>query len=171
MPTITSSADRHVNPEGGDPPGLVGVQLAGGLHPLTLTPHDPTGWTLQQLEGSVSQGQQLIQRASSYLAYARANPGPYQLIMSRLLDNDHRFADIVALRQRAIGGVISLIISASDPVIDQQTAKFRGVSMWSMLYGHLILDNELQQPIDSQTALDGAVARLATRMALLTVES
>ena len=129
-------------------------------------------WTdlCEQLEadGADDPCQQLIQRASSYLAYARANPGPYLLITSRLLDNDHRFADIVTLRQRAIGGVISLIISASDPVIDQHTAKFRGVSMWSMLHGHLVLDSELQEPTNSQSALDDAVAHLATRMALLT---
>ncbi len=132
-------------------------------------------WTdlCDQLEaaGEGDPCQQLIQRASSYLAYARANPGPYQLITSRLLDNAHRFADIVALRERAIRGVISLITSASDPAIDQQTAKFRGVSMWSMLHGHLILDSELQAPAGSHSALDGAVARLATRMALLTVEA
>jgi hypothetical protein len=93
------------------------------------------------------------------------------LIASRLLDNDHRFVEIVALRERAIGGVISLIIAASDPVIDQQTAKFRGVSMWSMLHGHLVLDDGLNEPIDSQATLDAGVAPLATRMALLAVET
>lgn len=126
---------------------------------------------LLETDGATDPRQQLLQRASNYLAYARANPGPYQLITSRLLDNDHRFAEIVALRERAIGGVISLIVAASDPLIDQPTAKFRGVSMWSMLHGHLILDNELKGSNHSRTALDSAVAKLATRMALLAVES
>lgn len=126
-----------------------------------------------QLEDDGDDGprERLLRRATTYLAYARANPGPYRLITSRLFDDVDRFAEVSELRKRAIGGVITLIIAASGPRLDQQAAKFLGVSMWSMLHGHLILGNAPSDPLDSLAELDAAVARLATRMALLPDDS
>ncbi len=110
---------------------------------------------------------QLLRRAMAYLRYARANPGPYLLMTSRLLDDDHRFEEIVALRAQAMGGTIALITSAGEVPIDQATAKVRGIALWSMLHGHVALDVSTTEPDIDQQDLDEAVAQLATNMALL----
>jgi len=126
-----------------------------------------------QLEDDGANGplDQLLERAKAYLAYARANPGPYQLITSRLFVEVERFPEIVELRARAMGGVIALIIAVREPSIDRPTAKFLGVSMWSLLHGHLMLNNESSGLLDSQATLDSEIAQLATQMAQLPVES
>ena len=132
-------------------------------------------WTdlCDQLEDDGANGplDQLLERAKTYLAYARANPGPYQLITSRLFVDVERFPQIVELRARAMGGVIDLIVAARDPGVDRPTAKFLGVSMWSLLHGHLMLNNETSGLLDSQGTLDDEIARLATHMAQLSVPS
>lgn len=114
---------------------------------------------------------QLLERARTYLAYARANPGPYQLITSRLFVDVERFPRIVELRARAMGGIIDLIIAARDPGTDRSTAKFLGVSMWSLLHGHLMLNNDSSGLLDSQATLDDEIARLTTQMAQFPVPS
>lgn len=126
-----------------------------------------------QLEDDGSNGplDQLLERATTYLAYARAYPGPYQLITSRLFVDVERFPEIVELRARAMGGVIALIMAAREPCFDRPTAKFLGVSMWSLLHGHLMLNNETSGLLDSQATLDVEIARLATQMAKLPVSS
>lgn len=116
-------------------------------------------------DGGGAPEQRLMTRASTYLRFARAHPGSYHLITSRLLDDDHRFVEIAALRGRAMSGAVELIISASAPALDSSAAKFRGVALWSLLHGHLTLDNELEHARSAE--LDGAVAELAARMALL----
>jgi len=70
-----------------------------------------------------------------------------------------------------MGGVITLIVAAREPSIDRPTAKFLGVSMWSLLHGHLMLNNETSGQLDSQATLDGEIAQLARQMAQLPVES
>lgn len=112
---------------------------------------------------------QLAGQASSYLRFARSNPGSYRLITIRLLDGEDRFDEILALRARAVGHVIGVILTAADPSIDQPTAKVRGLAMWSLLHGHLTLDegNSTTSHVDA----DRTIARLATRMALLPVEA
>jgi AcrR family transcriptional regulator len=124
-----------------------------------------------QLEDDGANGplDQLLERAKIYLAYARANPGPYQLITSRLFVDVERFPQIVELRARAMGGVIDLIVAARDPGMDRPTAKFLGVSMWSLLHGHLMLNNDSSGLLDSHATLDDEIARLATQMAQLPV--
>lgn len=132
-------------------------------------------WTdlCDQLENDGANGplDQLLERAKTYLAYARANPGPYQLITSRLFVDVERFPRIVELRARAMGGVIDLIIAVRDPGMDRPTAKFLGVSMWSLLHGHLMLNNDSSGLLDSQATLDDEIARLATQMAQFPVPS
>lgn len=122
---------------------------------------------LLEADGADEPREQLLNRAMTYLAYARANPGPYRLITSRLFDDAEQFIEIHELRSRAIGGVISTIIAAIDSKIDRETAKFLGVSMWSMLHGHLILNDKPGNLFSSQAAFDSAIAQLATRLALL----
>jgi len=130
-------------------------------------------WTdlCDQLEDDGANGplDQLLERAKTYLAYARANPGPYQLITSRLFVDVEQFPQIVELRARAMGGVIDLIIAVRDPGMARPTAKFLGVSMWSLLHGHLMLNNETSGLLDSQDTLDDEIAHLATQMAQLPV--
>lgn len=121
---------------------------------------------LLEADGAGEPREQLLNRAMTYLAYARANPGPYRLITSRLFDSAGQFPEIHELRARAMGGVISTIM-ASAPQIDREKAKFLGVSMWSMLHGHLILNTEPEKLFVSQAEFDVAVAELATRMALI----
>jgi len=132
-------------------------------------------WTdlCEQLEDDGGNGplDQLLERAKTYLAYARANPGPYQLITSRLFVDVERFPEIVELRARAMGGIITLILAAREPSIDRLSAKFLGVSMWSLLHGHLMLNNETSGLLDSQATLDDEIARLAAQMAQLPVSS
>lgn len=111
--------------------------------------------------------EQLLQRAQKYLAYARKNPGPYRLITSRLFEDQKKFSEIAELRARAMGGVISLILYARHPEIDRQTAKLLGVSMWSMLHGHLVLDIEYSSLIGPRAHLDQAIAEIATNVAFL----
>ena len=111
--------------------------------------------------------EQLLQRAHRYLDYARKNPGPYRLITSRLFENQEKFSEIAELRARAMGGVISLILYARHPEIDRKTAKLLGVSMWSMLHGHLVLDNDYSGLVASRADLDLAIAELATNVAFL----
>jgi hypothetical protein len=48
-----------------------------------------------------------------------------------------------------MGGVITLIVAAREPSIDRLTAKFLGVNMWSLLHGHLMLNNETSGLLDS----------------------
>lgn len=122
---------------------------------------------LLEADGSQEPREQLLNRAMTYLAYARANPGPYRLITSRLFDSVQEFTEIHELRARAIGGVISTIMAGTGPEISRDTAKFLGVSMWSMLHGHLILNTEPDKLFASHAEFDTAVAQLATRMALL----
>lgn len=122
-------------------------------------------------DGAGGPRERLLRRATTYLAYARANTGSYRLITSRLFDDAQRFVQVSELRKRAIGGVTMLIVAASGPSLDQPTAKFLGVSMWSMLHGHLILGNAPSDPLESLAELDAVVARLATRMALLPDDS
>ncbi len=107
--------------------------------------------------------EQLLQRADTYLRFARTNPGPYRLMTSRLLDGDDRFGEIVTFRSRAMAGVIPLIMSGAEADIDPASAKLRGIALWSTLHGHVTLDA-------NTTALDHGVARLATRMAVLPPE-
>lgn len=122
---------------------------------------------LLEADGAGEPREQLLNRAMTYLAYARANPGPYRLITSRLFDSAQEFPEIHELRARAMGGVISTIIAASGPQIDREGAKFLGVSMWSMLHGHLILNTEPDKLFATQAEFDASVAKLATRMALI----
>lgn len=122
---------------------------------------------LLEADGATEPSEQLLNRAMTYLAYARANPGPYRLITSRLFDSAAQFPEIHELRARAMGGVISTIIAASGPRIDREKAKFLGVSIWSMLHGHLILSTEPDKLFASQAEFDTAIAQLATQMALL----
>lgn len=124
-----------------------------------------------QLEDDGGNGapERLLKRAQTYLAYARANPGPYQLITSRLFVDVERFPEIVELRARAMGGVIDVIMAVRGPGVDRPTAKFLGVSMWSLLHGHLMLNNETSGLLDSQASLDEEIAVLATQMAQLPV--
>lgn len=126
-----------------------------------------------QLEDDGGNGprDRLLARAKTYLAYARANPGPYQLITSRLFVDVEQFPEIVELRARAMGGVIDVIIAARGPGIDRPTAKFLGVSMWSLLHGHLVLNSESAGLLDSDETLDHEIALLATQMAQIPVES
>lgn len=125
----------------------------------------------QQLEIAPSTLAGELQRLSSFFIYARSNPGPYQLITSRLFVDAERFPRIVELRARAMDGVIDLIIAVRDPGMDRPTAKFLGVSMWSLLHGHLMLNNDSSGLLDSQATLDDEIARLATHMAQLPVPS
>lgn len=122
-----------------------------------------------QLEDDGPEGarEQLLQRAHKYLAFARKNPGPYRLITSRLFEDQEKYGEIAELRARAMGGVISLILYARHPEIDRKTAKLLGVSMWSMLHGHLVLDNEYSGLVPSRAHLDKAIAEIATKVAFL----
>jgi AcrR family transcriptional regulator len=122
---------------------------------------------LLEADGSDEPRERLLNRAMTYLAYARANPGPYRLITSRLFDSAEEFPEIHELRARAMGGVIGTIIAASSPEIDREEAKFLGVSMWSMLHGHLVLNTQPDKLFASHAEFDAAIAHLATRMALL----
>lgn len=122
---------------------------------------------LLEADGAAEPREQLLNRAMTYLAYARANPGPYRLITSRLFDSAEQFQEIHELRARAIGGVISIIMAVSDPEMDRRKAKFLGVSMWSMLHGHVTLNNEPGELFVSRAEFDKSIAYLATRMVLL----
>ncbi|MGH1488315.1 MAG: TetR/AcrR family transcriptional regulator [Acidimicrobiales bacterium] len=128
-------------------------------------------WThlCEQLEADETSDphQALLRRANIYMDYARSNPGPYRLMTSRLLDDDRRFEEIVALRARAMGGVIDLIVAAPGPSLSQAQAKLRGVALWSMLHGQASL--EINQSLIDASELDLAmeIPRLAVRMALL----
>ncbi len=62
-------------------------------------------------------------------------------------------------------------LAAREPSIDRPSAKFLGVSMWSLLHGHLMLNNETRGLLDSHATLDDEIARLATQMAQLPVPS
>lgn len=121
-----------------------------------------------QLEDDGGNGvqEQLLRRATTYLAYARANPGPYRLITSRLFENSRSFPEIGEQRARAMGGVISLIMAATKPTLDRKSAKFLGLCMWSMLHGHLILNHEPSEMFDSLPSLDRDVAIHSVNTAL-----
>ena len=128
-------------------------------------------WTdlCEKLEagGSGDAAERLTKQVAAYLRFARKNPGPYQLITSRQLDADRRSGEIEQLRARAMSGVTASIIAATEPALDPAAAKLRGIALWSMLHGHLALNVDPADLAGTTPRSDKAIARLATRMALL----
>lgn len=105
-------------------------------------------------------------KASVYIDYALSNPGAYRLMTSRLLVEE-RFAEVAALRMRAMRDLVALIASSVPVVPDPKWAWRRSMAVWSLLHGYVTLVIDGAVAATKQDALTQETCRMAARLALL----
>lgn len=77
--------------------------------------------------------------AKVYLDYALANAGCYRLMMSRLFYDSKRYPELYDLRVRAMDDLIDRLARSDALGHDLAVLKARGVGLWSMLHGYVML--------------------------------